>query len=249
MVVICYCMGSNASKSAYSVRNCSTILRSATAFKIGDLDVSERQLLLELRRIILVDEILDFIVDRSLPKPIKISRASHDRMSVEDLWSTIWEKVVTKIREEILCNGGVEDTKYQRRFRNRFRVPFSMFETMVLECEDANIFGRTQIGVEFKLLGCLRILGRGAHCDDVAEILDCGKTTVNMFKTFVKNYSAAYYDAHVYVPEGEEMDQVIADYTKMGFPGCGRDSSNVETMSFCSSSCMYWSLSLPKCGF
>jgi len=55
----------------------------------------------------------------------------------------------------------------------------------------------------------------------VAEILDCGKTTVNeMFKTFVKNYSAAYYDVHVYVPEGEEMDQVIADYTKMGFPGC-----------------------------
>jgi hypothetical protein len=37
-----------------------------------------------------MDEILDFIVDRSLPKPIKISQASHDRMSVEDLWSTIW---------------------------------------------------------------------------------------------------------------------------------------------------------------
>ena len=80
-----------------------------------------------------MDKILDFIVDRSLPKPIKISRASHDdRMSVEDLWSTIWGKVVTKIREEILCNGGLEkDTKYQRRFRNRFRVPFSMFETSV----------------------------------------------------------------------------------------------------------------------
>jgi hypothetical protein len=171
-------MGSNASKftSAYSVCNYSTILRSGTAFKIGDLDVSERQLLLELRRIILIDEVLDFIVDRSLQKPIKIPRASHDRMSVEDLWSTIWGKVVIKIREEILCNGGIEkDTKYQRRFRNRFRVPYSMFETMVLECKDANIFGRTQIGVEFKLLGCLRILGRGARCDDVAEILDFGK--------------------------------------------------------------------------
>ena len=152
-------MGSNASKStsAYSVCNYSTILRSGSSFKIGDLDVSERQLLLELRRIILMDEVLDFIVDRSLPKPIKISRASHDRMSVEDLWNTIWGKVVvTKIREEILCNGGLEkDTKFQRRFRNRFRVPFSMFETMVLECKDANIFGRTQIGVEFKLLGCI----------------------------------------------------------------------------------------------
>ena len=65
------------------------------------------------------------------------------------------------------------------------------------------------------------LLGRGAHCDNVAEILDCGKTTVNdMFKSFLRNYSAAFYDVHVYVPEGEEMDQVIADYTKMGFPGC-----------------------------
>jgi hypothetical protein len=62
----------------------------------------------------------------------------------------------------------------ERRFRNRFRVTFSMFEAMVIKCKDFNIFGRTQIGVEFKLLGWLRILGRGAHCDDVAEILGCG---------------------------------------------------------------------------
>ena len=42
-------MGSNASKStsAYSVRNYSTILRNGNAFKLGDLDVSERHLLLE----------------------------------------------------------------------------------------------------------------------------------------------------------------------------------------------------------
>ena len=74
-------MGSNnASKStsAYSARNYSTILRSGTTFKLGYLDVSERQLL------------LDLIVDRTLQRPIKIPRASHERMSVEDFWSTIW---------------------------------------------------------------------------------------------------------------------------------------------------------------
>ena len=50
-------MGSNASKStsAYSVRNYSTILRIGNLFKLGDLDVSERHLLLKLRRIILMD--------------------------------------------------------------------------------------------------------------------------------------------------------------------------------------------------
>ncbi len=59
-------MGSNnASKStsAYRICNYFTILRSGTAFEIGDLDVSERQLLLELKRIILIEEILDVIVD------------------------------------------------------------------------------------------------------------------------------------------------------------------------------------------
>ena len=40
----CFNFGSNASKftSAYSARNYSTILRSGTTFKVGDLDVSER---------------------------------------------------------------------------------------------------------------------------------------------------------------------------------------------------------------
>ena len=113
-------------------------------------------------------------------------------------------KVVTKIRDEILCNSGIEaDTKLQRRFCNRFRVSFSMFETMVIEeCKDPTFLdASTQIGV-FKLLGCLRILGRGAHCDDVAEILDCGKTTVNdVVKSFVNKYSTAYYVVHVYVPD------------------------------------------------
>ena len=61
-----------------------------------------------LRRIILIDEILDVIVDHFLLKLIKISRASHGRMSVGDLWSsTIWGKVVTIIRDEMLCNSGI----------------------------------------------------------------------------------------------------------------------------------------------
>ncbi len=75
--------------------------------------------------------------------------------------------------------------------------------------------------MEFKFLACLRILGRGAYCDDVAEILSCGTSTVNnMFKIFVKTYLEAFYALHAYVPQGEELDQVEADYAKMGFPGC-----------------------------
>ena len=38
---------------------------SGISLKMGNLDVSERQLLLEIRRIILLDEVLDYIVDRN----------------------------------------------------------------------------------------------------------------------------------------------------------------------------------------
>jgi len=196
------------------------ILRDNNA-NCSNLQLSELQLLEALRRIILMDDILDHVVDGSR-KSIKRKRAQHNRKTDDDLWQTVWGKSVTAIRNELFFNGGVEsNTKLQVKFRNRFRLPFSMFEDIVVECKLANIFGRTQIGVEFKLLGCLRILGRGNVSDDIVEILGIGDTTVNeMFKTFLRNYSDAYFDTYVYVPDGEEMDKVVEDYSKMGFPGC-----------------------------
>ena len=46
----------------------------AMQFKHGDLE----------------DEILDVLVERSLPKPCKLSQGSHERISTEDLCCTIW---------------------------------------------------------------------------------------------------------------------------------------------------------------
>ena len=168
-------------------------------------DPDERQLLDGLRSIILRDEILDRVVEQRFPN-VKKTRASHDRMSKWELQHTILGKVITGIlRNEILCNGGLEsDTKLQKKFCSRFRVPFLMFEQMVVECcEEAKIFGRTQIGVEYKLLGCPRTLGRGCYADDVYEVLRIGNETVNkMFKQFfLENYANAYFDRYVYVPE------------------------------------------------
>ena len=78
-----------------------------------------------------------------------------------------------------------------------------------------------KIGVDFKVLTCLRILGRNFVCDSVVEILNTGVITVNnLFKDFVANYSAAYYDKYVYVPVGAELDKVEKVYRYMGFPGC-----------------------------
>ena len=95
------------------------------------------------------DEILDRVVEQRFPN-VKKTRTSHNRMSKWELQHTILGKVITGIRNEILCNGGLEsDTKLQQKFCSRFRVPFSMFEQMVVECGEAKIFVRTQIGASW----------------------------------------------------------------------------------------------------
>ncbi len=33
-------------------------------------------------------------------------------------------------------------------------------------------------------------------------------------------YSKAYFEKYVYVPEVDDLDRVVEDYTRMGFPGC-----------------------------
>lgn len=61
------------------------------------------------------------------------------------------------------------ETKAAKQFRSRFRLPFSSFENLchlasVLPCctyAEADVTGRLSIPVELKLLGVLRILGRG----------------------------------------------------------------------------------------
>ena len=53
------------------------------------------------------------------------------------------------------------------------------------------------------------------------EILKTGLITVNRtFKQILKNYSDLYYTSYVYVPVGDELDEVEKVYRYMGFPGC-----------------------------
>ena len=114
-------MGSSNSKSV-STYSYSSIIKDFSIHGIHHPD--ERQLLDGLRSIILRDEILDRVVEQRF-LIVKKTRASRDRMSKWDLQHTIWGKVITGIRNEILCYGGLEsDTKLQKKFRSRFRVPF-----------------------------------------------------------------------------------------------------------------------------
>ena len=112
-----------------------------------------------------------------------------------------------------------------RKFRRRFRVPYSMFLEIVEECKQYNVFGvqirKSKIATEYKVLSCLKILGRDLCADELDENLNIAESTVNkFFKMFITNYANSLYSKWVYVPEGEELDAVVKVYEHMGFPGC-----------------------------
>ena len=97
-----------------------------------------------------------------------------------------------------------------KKFRMRLRVPFSIFhQVLVPQFISENIFetkSRSQIGVEFKILICLRILGRGHDFDTVNEISLIPTSTCHyIFKKFVNTFADKLFDRYVHMPEGDEL--------------------------------------------
>jgi hypothetical protein len=160
----------------------------------------------------------DTILKRRSPtKKTRKPYENHNR--TKDLWQTVWGQMLQD------ASLAVEGSWINRKFRRRFRLPFSMFLEVVEECKEHNVFGiavrKSKIAIEFKLLSCLKILGRDLCADEIDENLNIGESTVNkFFKMFITNYAAAMFSKYVYVPEGEEMDRVEEVYRHMGFPGC-----------------------------
>ena len=191
-------------------------------------DLTEDQFIGVIQAIINKDEVLRIIRGIALPvakKPRKTRRSKVGRCTSETLQASIWGQLMSDIQLEIATTGVNPDSELQKTFRLRFRVLYSMFVDIVQECIVGNVFGTGKkaykIGVDFKVLLCLRILGRNFVGDSIVEILNAGRNTVNQtFKMFVKNYSDLYYSTYVYVPEGEELDAVEKVYRYMGFPGC-----------------------------
>jgi hypothetical protein len=69
----------------------------------------------------------------------------------------------------------------------------------------------------------LRILVRGNCADDIEEMSGVKESTVyKIFHTFIEKFVEHFYKKFVYFPQGEELIQVLALYSKIGLPGtCG----------------------------
>jgi hypothetical protein len=76
------------------------------------------------------------------------------------------------------------------------------------------------IPIEFKILVALRIIGRDAKADDIAEITEIGESTVlNIFKTFIVEFSNAFLATYVHMPTGDDLLKTMECYRILGMPG------------------------------
>jgi len=106
--------------------------------------------------------ILRYIISENDEEVSKKRRKRYDTHI--DFWDTDWGKMITN------PNVNNPKTRAGKQFRRRFRMPYPVFQYLVKQCLDHNIFSsvyKSKIPIEAKVLACLRILSRDNCADDV----------------------------------------------------------------------------------
>ncbi len=120
-------------------------------------------------------------------------------------------------------------TRDGKLFRRRFRVPYPVFEEVLGLCNEHQLFGVSSqdhrgiasVPSELKLLGVLRVLGKGCDFDDVAMSTNMSETVARVsFHTFCRNFVKLMYDEKISPPTGEKLVKVMEVFEKMGLNGC-----------------------------
>ena len=158
-------------------------------------------------------------------------RALTGRTQKINYWDTPWGQLLQNPEVK------VERSKWGKLFRRRFRVPYSLFnQILVPKCREANIFAiiseaRVRIPLEFKLLMCLRILTRGNVADDIAEMSYGFESSVTaIFHIFCVNFAKALFDMYVFVPTGDRLERNMSVYSRLGIPGAFCSIDATQTM-------------------
>ena len=118
-------------------------------------------------------------------------------------------------------------------FRSRFRVPFDVFSKLQTLCTTGCLAkhfkmkltdssGRPSIPLELKLLGVLRVLGRGSCFDSIAELTGSEKEVHRVFfHKFVKVFVDELFHIYVCPPSSDEsIAAIMRHYDLVGFTGC-----------------------------
>ena len=153
------------------------------------------------------NEINDRKVDgRSQPRPGKSNL--HGR---KDYCNSTWGRMLLDDKDQLMKFDSAE----AKLFRLRFRVPYKLF-IILLDWTEAFIeskektrdcTGRPKVPISLKLLGVLRILGRGICYDGIKELSDMSETTIwNFFHTFCAWFREDIYPKFVKKPRSPAIE-------------------------------------------
>lgn len=139
-----------------------------------------------------------------------------------------WAQTLEHIAE---CReNGVRDELSEDEFQSRFRFSYDHFLELIklLKNKDYDKSGKHAsdkhvVPFELKVLGVLRVLGRGWLFDDVAEATKMDQSTVRRFfhnfcATFVDDFFHTY--VHMPAPGSQDLRNVMNVYATVGLDGC-----------------------------
>ena len=147
-----------------------------------------------------------------------------NRSGRPNYWTRTWGLM---LRDPELQKIGSDARK---TFMRRFRVPHSIFIRLVdwtkgwHEGNSSDISGRPRCPTELKVLGWLRMVGRGVCLDDIEELSCIKKPTMHaFFHEYNSRAREELYPIHVRMPSNiKELMEIEAAYAAIGIPGaCG----------------------------
>lgn len=146
-------------------------------------------------------------------------------------WLSTWGK--------LLQNPQVKDIKSKdgKLFRQRFRVPFNIFEYILKKLREAkndenvlplfpegrtDAIGNPQAPIELLVLATLRVLGRGISFDDAEELSGISHEVIRVFfHKFCKFFGDKVFEEYVKPPKNiEEVKTLSSQFEPLGFVGC-----------------------------
>ena len=115
-----------------------------------------------------------------------------------------------------------------KNFRLRFTVPFQVFQQLLVYAEawfpqkEYDVCGRETTPIFLKLLGTLRMLGKGCSWDLLYELSGVSAEVHRRWThKFLEKFSNELYPVYVHGPRNAgELAQVTNLYAVSGFPGC-----------------------------
>ncbi len=141
--------------------------------------------------------------------------------TVDDMWDARWGRM---LRDPLLR---LESSYAHQKFQRRYLLPFRVFQKLLADVVEAGIFnkprigGRNSIPVEFKIMWCLRILGRDYTADCISELVDVGESTVNStFKQFIRGFQQKLMPKYLpAVPREEDLNTSRHLFVALGVGG------------------------------